>query len=175
MDTEIWKPIVGYENIYEVSNQGNVRRINPLKSDGRKQYKGPNGPYTKKKGYPYVRLYKNDGGHDHMIHRLVMAAFVGPIPIAHEVNHKNGIRGDSRLENLEYVTHSENQLHAYRTLLVESRPGSKHHNAKVSEDDVFAIRALRKRGWKLKDLKKEFRLGASTICWICLNKAWRHI
>jgi hypothetical protein len=110
-----------------------------------------------------------------MVHRLVMAAFVGPLPRGHQVNHKDGNKQNNVLSNLEYVTPQQDARHKYDVLKVEAPHGSKHHAAKVSEDDVFAIRALRRRGWKLKRLAEEFGLSEPTICWICLNKEWKHI
>jgi hypothetical protein len=170
---ETWKAVIGLEEIYEISDQGNIRRIYPFKSDGRKQSKGPT-IYMDKK-YPRVRLYKNGASRDCVVHRLVMAAFVGPLPIGHEVNHKNGVKTDNRLENLEYVTHSENQQHAYRVLLIPTRKGSKSPMAKVQEDDVLAMRALRRRGWQIRQIAREFGLSEPTVSQICNNKLWRHI
>lgn len=120
---------------------------------------------------------KKEGKQKHFpVHRLVMVAFVGPVPYQHEVNHKNGQKHDNRLTNLEYMTHSENQFHKYRVLKIPpSFQGSKAPRAKITEDDVFAIRALHKRGWALKKLAVEFSIGSSALCWIVKRKSWRHI
>jgi len=174
MNTENWKAVVGYEGLYEVSDQGNVKRVGAW-TDGRKnRVRGVRKPSPSKR-YSRITLFRDKTHREFAVHRLVLAAFVGPIPFGYEVNHKNGIHRDNRLENLEYVTHSDNQKHKYRILDCPTRPGSKHHAAKLTEDDAFAIRALRKRQWKLKDIAKVFGIAVPTVCWITKNKTWRHI
>ena len=112
---ERWKPVPSFEGLYSVSDWGNVRR------DGGNELNA----WTSSTGYPIVRL--SDGLRRPMVHvhRLVMAAFVGPCPVNKEVNHKDGIKSNPRLENLEYVTRSENLKHAIRLGLnkVPSRKG----------------------------------------------------
>lgn len=76
-----------------------------------------------------------------MVHKLVMAAFVGPVPSGHEVNHKDGIKSNNCLDNLEYLTPPENVQHAFRTGLMPSRKGVHNGRAQITEDDVRAIRA----------------------------------
>ena len=104
---EIWKDIKEYEGLYQVSNLG---RIKSLYFKNEKILKGR----LDKDGYILVRLYKNEKGINKKVHRLVAEAFVPECKI--QVNHKNGIRDDNRAENLEYVTASENQLHAFYVL-----------------------------------------------------------
>jgi len=173
---ETWKPVVGYEGVYEISDLGQVKRISGW-SDGRKTKPIGILKTGRKKRYATAVLHNKKLGKQkqYPVHRLVLAAFVGPLPYGHEVNHKNGIKRDNRLENLEYVTHSENQLHSYRVLNTPTRPGSKHHNAKITEDEALAIRALHRRGWSGKKLAQEFGIGPSTVCWIVKRKAWKHV
>jgi hypothetical protein len=66
-------------------------------------------------GYVLVKL---DDGPPRYVHQLVLEAFVGPRPPGHQANHKSGSKCDNRLENLEWVTPSENSRHAHRTGLV---------------------------------------------------------
>src|SRR5687767_12601092 len=102
---ETWKTILGYETHYEVSNIGNVRRIAP----GTSAVIGKNlKPGRMTVGYLFVALCMHGKPKLHSIHRLVAGAFIGPCPDGHEVNHKNGVRTDNRLENLEYVTRKQN-------------------------------------------------------------------
>lgn len=67
-----------------------------------------------KDGYHKVALSTPDGPQKHMVHRLVLRAFTGVS--GPQCNHKNGVRNDNRLENLEWMTCSENIRHAFRVL-----------------------------------------------------------
>jgi hypothetical protein len=94
---ETWLPIVGYEGKYEVSDFGNVRNAKTGKIMK---------PSTDKNGYCYIGL-NNNGLKLFKVHRLVLLTFL-PIEEVKEVNHKNHIISDNRLENLEWCSHSEN-------------------------------------------------------------------
>lgn len=98
---EIWKEFRGQ---YEVSNHGNVRR-----SDGRSKKAS-----LSANGYMIFAIFINKSRTNILVHRAVMEAFVGPCPIGHEVNHIDGYKKHNWLENLEYVTRSENSKHAIR-------------------------------------------------------------
>lgn len=96
---ETWKPVTGFEGLYEVSDQGRFRRVYPRKyltSYRRKDRYCQVGLSSKGKCY---RLYS---------HRVVAAAFLGPCPDGKEVCHNNGDRSDNRLVNLRYGTREEN-------------------------------------------------------------------
>ena len=112
---EIWLPVVGYDGYYEVSNLGNVRSVDREVSG--RNWKCPQGykwikkgsmlkKLNKRNGYDQVNLYKDGSMKSVNVHRLVMNAFIGPSELV--VNHKNEIKTDNRLSNLEYVTTSQN-------------------------------------------------------------------
>lgn len=90
------------------------------------------------------------------VHRLVAEAFFGLQP-GLQVNHKNGVRNDNRIENLEFVTRSENLLHAYRVL---NRQCTRRRW--ITSEQVEELRTLRAAGWKLADLAKKFGISAPT-------------
>lgn len=106
---EIWKPVVGYEGFYEVSNLGRVKSLhcNPAKiiaQTGRPNH------------YLSVHLSKNGKATRKNVHRLVAMAFVSNPSNKLQVNHINGNRADNRAENLEWVTGSENIKHSFYRL-----------------------------------------------------------
>lgn len=116
---EIWLPVPGYQERYLVSNQGNVKKILPNKSEENIKVRKDRG------GYLTVRLYDKGVDNTNFLHRLVAIAFVPNPQGKPNVNHKNGIKTDNRAENLEWVTHSENIQHAYDTRLISKQSQSK--------------------------------------------------
>lgn len=118
---EGWRTIPGH-NEYEVSDLGRVRRAAP----GRKTFVGKVlRPQSIGAGYRAVALTKNGKAIHRYVHRLVMLAFVGEPPEGHEVNHRDGDKSNNALANLEYVTRSENNNHAFASGL--ARKGAEHH------------------------------------------------
>lgn len=125
-----WLPIPGYEGLYEVSDDGQVRSLDRTIVDSRGQrrrYKGrllhPN--ITGDPPYPSVNLHKQSRKKLWRVHQLVLAAFVGPRPEgAEHIRHLNGNKLDSRLENLAYGTPLENA----RDTLAH---GHNHHSNKT--------------------------------------------
>ena len=115
--TEIWKPVVGYEGIYEVSNFGRVKALprTVIRSNGRPcsvreciRSASPN-----HKGYLKVTLWKDRKLRTRTVHTLVLEAFVGPRPAGHVCRHLNGDPADPRLENLAWGTPVENMADRY--------------------------------------------------------------
>ena len=147
---EQWRAVPGYKS-YEVSDLGRVRgRSGKLRAQTRDR-----------KGYIRIVIYR-EGHHITVgVHQMVLAAFVGPCPEGKQCNHKNGIKDDNRLENLEYVTPSENMLHSYRELWRDAtKNGSRgaSHPAAISLDPD-EVMAMRKGGMLLQEISN--RVGAS--------------
>ncbi len=146
LKTEQWRDIPGYEGSYRVSNIGRVCSLDRLVpySDGRQRvHKGMIlSTGITPQGYYWVDLGKKNA---RTIHSLVMLAFSGPCPEGKEINHKDGNPGNNRIENLEYVTHSENLLHQIYVLggTRVSCKGGDSHFAKFTEQQVREIRAER--------------------------------
>lgn len=117
---EIWKDVVGYEGLYQVSNMGNVKSVDRYVNAGGimnqnrlslKKGKILNCSPTKR-GYTRVSLSINSKTKQEYIHRLVANSFLSPIDDKLNVNHINGIKDDNRSCNLEFVNQRENVLHA---------------------------------------------------------------
>lgn len=121
---EQWKPVVGYEGIYEVSDLGRVRSLDrTVARNGPQQGQlsvlsvigGLRRAHVTPKGYLRIQLVKDGDRKNWMVHRLVATAFI-PNPAAlPEVNHKSGDKSDNSVSNLEWVTASGNLIHAYET------------------------------------------------------------
>lgn len=117
---EEWRPVVGFEGLYEVSSLGDVRRIGPAAKTGHGRGGGAViGRHVRKHmipgGYWHVQLWRKGGPKTLLVHRVVAAVFIGPLPDGKEVNHLDGDKANNAATNLEYVTRSENMQHAYRT------------------------------------------------------------
>ncbi len=111
---EIWKPVVGYEGIYEVSSEGRVWSLNRYVDDVMRGKAFIKCRYMKRSvnrsGYLEVRLSKLSKTESPTVHKIVMLSFVGVRPHDLVVNHIDGDRANNRLDNLEYVTHRENSI-----------------------------------------------------------------
>lgn len=115
---EIWKDIEGYEGLYKISNLGNVESIE-LKYINSLGYEvTKNGCFLSKhftKKYYQISLYKNGKSNRFYLHRLIALAFIPNPENKPCINHINGIKTDNRIENLEWCTYSENNIHALKT------------------------------------------------------------
>ncbi len=110
---ETWKEITWTNGRYFVSDEGRVMSRNGWK----KKTVSDDGimrPTPHPAGYLKVNLFVNRKYYTCLIHNLVMAAFVGDSE-GRDVNHKNGIKTDNRLSNLEYCSRRENSIHAIQT------------------------------------------------------------
>lgn len=180
MNAEIWKPVIGYEAEYEVSNSGKVRSLDTIqrRSNGRticnfkikgkilKPYKtGRNG------GYLTVSIH----GKNHKVHRLVAEAFIPNPDNLPQVNHIDGNKNNNTIENLEWVTNLENMRHAFETGL--HLVGENVYNSKLTAEQVKAIReeyTPKTRGKGAKSLAKKYGVSDITIRNIIKGRKWKH-
>lgn len=119
---EIWEDIETFSGSYQISNFFRVRSLDRIVKTGRydSAYRTIKGKILKEhlfpNGYSYVKLYKNQKQKNEMMHVLIAKHFIENPHNKLCVNHKNGIKNDNRIENLEWVTHSENNRHAIDVL-----------------------------------------------------------
>lgn len=162
---EIWKPVVGFEGLYEVSNMGRVKTL----GQRRKGIKSIHYiPYAKVNLY----RYRDPKTYNRYVHILVAAAFIGPCPEGLEVNHRDGNKKNNVVENLEYVTSSENNTHAFTTGLNKARRGEASHKSKVSANQVIEIRASQDTQAVI---AKRFGISRSAVGLIRNRISWSHI
>ena len=105
---EIWKPICGYESSYEVSSLGRVKRVASYDARGHLRQERILKQCSTAFGYSQVGLYENGKESKFLVHNLVANAFLPNPDKLSDVNHKNEIKSDNRLENLERCTRAYN-------------------------------------------------------------------
>ena len=126
-------------------------------------------PITKVCGGGYVQV--NYGGRPvGLAHRMIWAYVHGPIPEGMQINHKNGVKTDNRIDNLELVTPSENMKHAYASGLA-SAVGEKNGRAKLTDSIARSIRAS---ALTPEELAKRHSVSVRTIRYIKDGISWRH-
>lgn len=175
-ENEIWKNVVGYEGLYHVSDFGNVKRLEQRRSNiltrGISIYKEKTlKPTLYSNGYLFVDLCKNGTKKSTSIHRIVAISFIQNPENKPQVNHKNGIKTDNRLENLEWNTMSENQKHSIDTGLRHTM-GEKNSQSKLTEKDILSI-LNDNRPYKF--ISNNYRTSISNISCIKRGYSWGHV
>jgi len=159
---EIWKDVVGYEGVYLVSNMGNVKRKG--KNANLKQR-------THRDGYMLLVLCVGCKGRSFQVHRLVATAFIANRKNKEQVNHKNGIKSDNRLENLEWATRSENAIHAHKIGMIP-----RVNNSKLSRHEAIDIKFnCGKDGLDRKHFAKKYNISVANVGYIVTGKRWANL
>lgn len=164
------KQINGFLN-YMISDTGFVLSIISDKDhpDGRILKPG-----TKSAGYKYVNLWGDDNQmHPWTIHRLVALHFIPNPDNKPCVNHINGNKSDNRVENLEWVTHKENHVHARSIGLFpvgEARPESR-----LKEPEIITIRQMYSDGYTMVSIAQKYLVAPTTVRNIIHRITWKHI
>jgi DNA-binding transcriptional regulator YiaG len=170
--TTTYKNIPGTCGAYSAGSDGSIRS-NPRKaSDGR----AVNGRIIKQlrssNGYLFFQVRSEVFSGSTLSHRAVLSAFSEEMKEL-DVNHKNGIKTDNRLENLEWNTRSENQLHAANNGLKPT--GEKSHLAKLNSEQVREIRELLKTSISQSKIARLYGVAPTTISKIKNNKKWKQL
>lgn len=127
LENEIWKDVKRFEKIYQVSNYG---RIKSLKRKGRANDKLISTYIGSSDGYLCVKLLLNGKRLTLRVHILVGDAFLGERPYKHDINHKDSIRSNANLNNLEWCTRRQNTTHGYMKKQTSSKYTGVHWNKK---------------------------------------------
>lgn len=176
---EEWKPVVGYEGLYEVSNQGQVKSLDRIveyldKKPSRK-FKGKllKQSLNVQKRYYGVRLSKQGKTKLWLVHQLVAAAFLGDRPEKYVVCH--GLKGRlcNEITNLSYGTPEKNAADQWRD--GTKKYGEKCSWSKLTAAEVTEIKKLHEKGTKGKDLAMMFSVSRSRICDIVKGRGWTHL
>jgi len=176
MNMEAWKDVVGYEGVYKVSSCGRVMRV----AQGQGAHPGRVlKPQRHARGYLHLALSRDGKSTNVSIHRLVAEAFLGRAPSSeHQVNHKNGNKADNRVENLDWVTCSENHRHAYGVLGRKGigPVGEASGSSKLTRKQVKEIRRLYVMGeYSQRYLGEMFKISRTAIGRIVRRECWQHV
>ena len=143
-----WRPVSGYEGLYEVSSNGQVRSVRRTDNLGRRVGGRPIRPDTLGRGYLRVTLYRGGRRHRRWVHHLVLEAFIGPQPTGQEALHLNDAADDNRVENLRWGTRQEN---------IDMRDASGHY---------YSRRKACSKGHKYTE-ESIYRYGNQRQCKVC--------
>lgn len=161
---EVWKR---FNDFLEVSNFGNVKSHKKI----------INGEVCKN-GYKRIHVSNNGTQYKYLVHRLVAETFIENPLNKPQVNHIDGNKQNNKVENLEWVTCSENNKHAYKTNL-KSAKGENNGFCKLTEKQVLEIRSLYEKGkhngYNANELAKKYNVSSKTILNIINKKIWKHI
>ena len=186
LPNELWLPVKDYEDIYHISNMGRLKVLDRTcwLSEEKQTFTRIKREHISarcdiKTWYPNHILIKVNTKKTKTIHRLVAEHFI-PNPLnLPQINHKNGLKWDNRVENLEWVTAQENSIHAYATGLSVAAKGSKRYNAKINEEKAKKIKDFLKNRINftpsLGKTAEIFGVSRSIVREIWEEKSWKHI
>ena len=176
--TEIWKTIDGFNGWYDISNFGKIRswRNNTNTRGVRKTPRILK--HSSVRGYMIATLFKNKERYKIATHRLVAQAFIPNTDDKPHINHKDGVRYNNHISNLEWCTRSENMRHAHDNNMVNVQRGEDRPMAKLTENDVKEIRQIAKgrgRFYNPKELAEKYGVHYRHISRVVKGTRWGHV
>ena len=162
MKEKIWKDIPNYEGLYKISTDGEVVSLKYYQNKTLKTN-------IHKSGYAHVSLYKNRIKKTFKVHRLVAETFLNNPCNKLQVNHKDGNKKNNNVENLEWCTQEENQIHAFKNGLNHGRRGVENgHHRKVVQYDKEMNKI---KTWSyMTEIQECLGINVSNICNCCKGK-----
>lgn len=175
-EKELWKPVLGYEGLYEVSSRGRVRSLERKcrRKDGVTItiYGRMMRIQTDTYGYAVVHISKGGKHKTHRVHQMVLEAFDRPKPKELHGAHNNGNRKDNRIENLRWDTPSNNHRDRHRHG-TDTR-GERNANAKLTTEQV---RAMRRKyadgGLTYRELADSYGVSYSAVGHAIAGRTWK--
>lgn len=186
---ELWKPVIGFEDFYEISNMGRLKSLARTESYPLKK-SDPNSKMRTKKYEDKIlrQKFKKDkkgelsylvvplkGKIKKFAHVLVAQAFIPNPENKPFVNHLKGIKYDNRDFMLEWCTRIENERHSWRELNRQSAKGENSSNARLKTHQVLEIRQRYSEGEMPKSIGDSFGVNRSLISNIVARRTWKHI
>jgi hypothetical protein len=179
---ERWKPVVGFEDYYEVSDLGRVKSLartclnrwgGQRSVPERILVQVPARTRRDGKSRYIVTLHGADGPRWSRVPHLILTAFVGSRPPGHEARHLDCDPSNNRLTNLAWGTQAEN--HADTLRLDHVLRGERHPNAKLTKAQVDQIRELRTAGLSGPAIGAQFGISHRMVYLIAKNRNWSHV
>lgn len=175
-EQQMWRDVDGYEGLYEVSNDGQVRRLQKLLDSA--HFEGIRKPRHLLKqgknlqGRRQVTLCKDNVPKRFQVHRLVLEAFAGPCPTGMEGKHKDGDHQHNHIDNLEWGTHESNMQDKARH--GTQIRGEQSAQARIDEAAVREIRTLAVVMTQ-RELAAQFGISQVAINHILNGRTWKHV
>ena len=157
-----WAAIPSVDGVYDVTTDGRVRRAQGGRGTRRTRKLRT---HLSPRGYVVAKLCIDGKQRTRTVHSLVAETFIGPRPGGHEINHIDGNKTNNHVANLEYVTHSQNVIHAARL-------------GRGTRFDATGVAKIKRRimnGARNADLARQFDVSPSTISQIRLGTTWRDV
>lgn len=171
---ELWRPVKECPG-YDISSLGRIRSWwKPRKRERNSEWLILQSR-ADRLGYLSISMHREGRVVTKTIHRLVGKAFVAPVLDHPEINHKNLVKADCRVDNLEWSTRDKNMKHAQESGVLITRSGSEHGCARLNETHVLLIKIALQLGATYKSIAKRYRVSPSTIGWINRGGTWGHV
>ena len=166
---EVWKSLKGIVECgdnYEVSTFGNVRNSKKnkiMKTD------------ITTRGYHRLMISHKGKTKKYFVHKLVALAFIPNPENKPEVNHIDAVKGNNRVDNLEWNTRKENVAHASKNGLYKTFLGESHGLTRLTEQDVIEIKRLLSQKVLQSELVERYGVSQTTISNIKRGVSWGHV